>query len=208
MCRACECEGGGRVSEGEKMQSSACLSGHTIQHREKPFIQHSLPILPSKLPSNSVRPQLTRWHGSIAWPPPPPPPISLSSPLLSPRPCLFFTASSSFSFCPSSPPPSTHSLFPSVNLLSFIVRPSFCISWHLSAIFFITIPCVLLSLPTFQTCWLYWTVYSASHSTEGFFSLTCVLTRCFPVLLTHLLSLLPNHSIYFHVVLSISLVIS
>lgn len=27
-------------SEGEKMQSSACWSGLTIQHREKPFIQH------------------------------------------------------------------------------------------------------------------------------------------------------------------------
>lgn len=57
------------------MQSSACLSGHTIQHREKPFIQHSLPNPPSKLPSNSVRPEWTRWHGSTALPlstPPPP----------------------------------------------------------------------------------------------------------------------------------------
>lgn len=52
-------------SEGEKMQSSACLSGHTIQHREKPFIQHSPPTPPSKLPSNSGwLSEWTRWHGS------------------------------------------------------------------------------------------------------------------------------------------------
>ncbi len=69
MCPVCVCVcEGGRTgeSEGEKMQSSACLSGHTIQHREKPFIQHSLPTPPMKLPSNSVRPEWTRWHGSVA----------------------------------------------------------------------------------------------------------------------------------------------
>lgn len=58
------------------MQSSACLSGHTIQHREKPFIQHSLPTPPSKLPSNSVLAEWTHWHGSTKFPLP-----SLSLPL-------------------------------------------------------------------------------------------------------------------------------
>lgn len=52
------------------MQSSACLSGHAIQHREKPFIQQSLPTPASKLPSNSVRAEWTRWQGSAALSPP------------------------------------------------------------------------------------------------------------------------------------------
>lgn len=76
-------EGGERGGgEREKMQSSACLSGHTIQHREKPFIQHSLPTTPSKLPSNSER----AWMDSLAWQhrataslPPPHPPTPLCS---------------------------------------------------------------------------------------------------------------------------------
>lgn len=63
-------KGGEWVSEGEKMQSSACLSGHAIQHREKPFIQQSLPTPASKLPSNSVRAEWTRWQGSAALSPP------------------------------------------------------------------------------------------------------------------------------------------
>ena len=119
----CECRevGGGRTGEsegGEKMQSSACLSGHTIQHREKPFIQHSLPTTPSKLPSNSER----AWMDSLAWqhrataslhPTLHPPP------LLSAGLCLFFAASSSFSFCPSSSPPWT-------SLLHFLHAFSAC----------------------------------------------------------------------------------
>lgn len=89
MC-VCEYEGGERVSEAEKPHSSACLSGQAIQHREKLFIQHRLPTPPSKLPSNSVGPELTRWHGSITRSPPP---------FCPPQLCLFFTSFSSFSFC-------------------------------------------------------------------------------------------------------------
>lgn len=73
MCIDAPCvsaKGGEWVSEGEKMQSSACLSGHAIQHREKPFIQQSLPTPASKLPSNSVRAEWTRWQGSAALSPP------------------------------------------------------------------------------------------------------------------------------------------
>lgn len=107
MCIDAPCvsaKGGEWVSEGEKMQSSACLSGHAIQHREKPFIQQSLPTPASKLPSNSVRAEWTRWQGSAALSPP--------STLFSPRTCLFFTASSSFSFClPYSPQKHQHFFF-------------------------------------------------------------------------------------------------
>lgn len=71
LCPMCVClcessEGKNGCERGGKMQSSACLSGHTIQRREKPFIQHSLPTPPSKLPSNSLWPEWTRWHGSTA----------------------------------------------------------------------------------------------------------------------------------------------
>lgn len=86
-CVLCECEGGARVSEGEKVQSSACLSGHPIQHREKPSIQHGLPTPPSKLPSNSTWPEWTCWHSSTAAPPLPTP----IPPLLSAGLCLLFS---------------------------------------------------------------------------------------------------------------------
>lgn len=66
----CVCVAGERTGASERwggeMPSSACLSGHTIQRREKPFIQHSLPTPPSELPSNSVWAEWTRWHGSSA----------------------------------------------------------------------------------------------------------------------------------------------
>lgn len=76
------------------MQSSACLSGLTIQHREEPFIHAGLPNPPSKLPSNSLLPEWTRWQ---------PTPLLLFYISL----CLFCTASSSSSFCPSSSPQAT-----------------------------------------------------------------------------------------------------
>lgn len=146
MCpNVCVCaESRERTSEGKKVQSSACLSGHAIQHREKPFIQHSLPAPPSKLPSNSARPEWTCWHGS---------PALGSPPSLCCRPdCLFSTASSSFSFCPSCPPsstlhicafspysletllPSSSSLYRSLLCLSTNISIYFCLSWWLPAL--------------------------------------------------------------------------
>lgn len=94
------------------MQSSACLSGHTIQHREKPFIQHSLPTPPSKLPGNSVWPEWTRWHGSTA--------------LAAPHTPL---PSQPDSVCPSQLPPLSHSLhlplLPKHLSFSISIRTSF-----------------------------------------------------------------------------------
>lgn len=101
------------------MQSSACSSGHTIQHREKPFIQQSRPTPPSKLPSNSVRPEWTRWHSSAA------PPIPSHPPCRSqPRQCLFFTASSSF--FPKQPYFSISSLLPASCSFFFVVPVTLC----------------------------------------------------------------------------------
>lgn len=85
--------GGG---EGEKLQSSACLSGHTIQHRERSPLFSSLPT-PLKLPSNSAPTEWTGWHDSADFPSHPRSPSS-------PGHCLFFSARSSFEFCTSSSP--------------------------------------------------------------------------------------------------------
>lgn len=123
MCCVCEREGGGGGENGSargRKCSSACLSGHTIQHREKPFIQHSLPTPPSKLPSNSVLPEWTRWHGKHSADPPPP--LLLSDGL-----CLFFTAFSSFSFCLSSSLHSTAVLTPPA-FSSPLLCSDFCLS--------------------------------------------------------------------------------
>lgn len=104
----CVCAERGRKgdSEREKVQSSACLSGHTIQHREEPFMQHSLPTPPSKLPSNSVWSEWTRWHGSTTSPPPPHTPL----------------CSQPDTVCPFQLPPLSHSIFlsfPSMHPLPF-----------------------------------------------------------------------------------------
>lgn len=95
------------VSErGEKMQSSACLSGYTIQHREKLFIQHSLPTPTSKLPSNSEQPEWTGWHGGST------PPFIPTAPHCSQPDCV----------CSSQLQPPSHSVhpLPSTSILSFI----------------------------------------------------------------------------------------